>query len=113
MFDNDVLKSVKEKNPNSTLYVGEISFKDQENKQYELEFIWRAPTVADMEAYNKAAAKNAFTAQNNLLVSLVVHPDPKSVADVIQKFPAVTADFVEKQVSPFFGTEVVSTSRKL
>ena len=113
MFKKEEIEAIKEKNPGAVLYEGEIGFKDEEGKDHAVCFIWRKPTVGDMEAFNKASAKNSFVAQSNLLLGLVVHPDTAKIAAELVDYPVVVADFVENQIAPFFGQAVVSKSRKI
>ena len=113
MFNKDVIAKVKESNPGKDLFVGKINFNDQSKNAHEVEFIYRKPTVADMEFFNSQAGKNAMAAQNNLVSNLIVYPDKKEIIDKLKDYPAVVADFVEGQISPFFGTQIVSESLQI
>ncbi|MGD1819373.1 MAG: hypothetical protein ACPKOI_05780 [Pleomorphochaeta sp.] len=113
MFNKDVIAKVKEANPNKDLFIGKINFNDQSKKAHEVEFIYRKPTVADMEFFNSQASKNAMAAQNNLINNLIVYPDKKEVIEKIKDYPAVVAEFVESQISPFFGAQIVSESLQI
>jgi hypothetical protein len=95
------------------IYEEEMTFSDAEDKFHKVEFIYRKPTVADIEAFSKASQKNVMVANLNLLQSLVVYPEPGSVIDAIKDFPLACAKFVEEAVTPFFGSNVTRRTKKL
>lgn len=109
----ETIEKIKAQNPDAELYLGEINFCDHEGKKHELEFIYRRPSVADMEAYTKAVPKSSITAQSNLLASLIVHPAAAEIINELAAYPPVVADFVNENVSPFFGTAIASRSSRI
>ena len=86
---------------------------DDKGERHELEFIYRRPSVADMEAFNKAVIKSSITAQSNLLASLIVHPAPADIVNELAPYPPVVAEFINENVTPFFGTAIVSRSSRI
>lgn len=109
----ETIEKVKAQNPGVELYRGEISFCDHEGKKHDLEFIYRRPSVADMEAYTKAVPKSSITAQSNLLAGLIVHPAAAEIINELAAYPPVVADFVNENISPFFGTAIASRSSRI
>lgn len=101
------------KKTRGAIYEGAISFNDDEDKLHAVEFIWRKPTTADIEAHAKASQRNPIVANLNLIQSLIVHPDPAQIIDAIREYPAATGKFVDEAVSPFFGANVTVKRRKL
>ncbi len=113
MFDKETIQKVKEQHKNKQLFVGNIAFVDKEGEQHKVEFIYRKPTVTDMEVFNKASAKNGLIAQSNLLNTLIVHPASAEITEQLAEYPVPVASFVEEQLSPFFGASVVTSSQAL
>lgn len=112
-MENAIIEDVKKKNPDKKLYKGTLSFLDADKKQVELEFIYRKPSVVDMEMFTKASQKSSFSAQQNLLVSLIVWPDKDGIQDFVDKikdYPIVVANFVDEVITPFFGSAITSGS---
>ena len=109
----ETIEKVKAQHPDSELYRGEVSFNDDKGERHELEFIYRRPSVADMEAFNKAVIKSSITAQSNLLASLIVHPAPADIVNELAPYPPVVAEFINENVTPFFGTAIVSRSSRI
>lgn len=106
------LEELKAKYPQG-IFEGEITFTTPDDELERLEFIYRKPVLADMEAYSKAAQKNAITANLNLIQSLIVEPEPAPVIVKLRDYPAAYSRFVDDVVSPFFGANVAVKSRKL
>ena len=94
------------------VYEGAIAFSDEEDKHHEVEFVWRKPRTADIEAHAKAAQRNPVTANLNLIQS-IVHPEPGPVIEEMREYPAAYGRFVDEAVSPFFGANATVRSRKL
>lgn len=113
MFDKETIQKVKEQHKGKALYIGGIAFVGKAGEQHKIEFIYRKPTITDMEVFNKASAKNGLIAQSNLLNALIVHPSPAEVTDQLSDYPVPVASFVEEQISPFFGASVVTSSQAL
>ena len=111
-IDEAKLEELKAARPGGLLE-GAISFNDDENRFYEVEFIFRKPTVADMESYNKSVIKNPLIANLNLVQSLIVYPETGSVIEQIREYPSAVGRFIDEAVSPFFGANVTVRSRKL
>lgn len=109
----EIIEKVKKENEGLELFLGEISFKDENGKTKALEFVYKKPVVADMEAFNKAAAKSGFTAQSNLLNSLIVYPEPGEITGALREYPPVVAEFVEENIVPFFGSAITSKSSRI
>jgi hypothetical protein len=95
------------------VYEGAITFNDEDDKFHEVEFVWRKPRTADIEAHAKAAQLNPITANLNLIQSLIVYPDPGPVIEGMREYPAAYGRFVDEAVSPFFGANATVRSRKL
>jgi hypothetical protein len=95
------------------VFEGGISFNDNDDALQEVEFVYRKPTLADMEAYSKAAQRNPIIANLNLVQSLIVFPDPAPIIAQIREYPAAYSKFVDEVVSPFFGSNAAVRSRKL
>jgi hypothetical protein len=95
------------------VFEGAISFNDDSGVFHEVEFIYRKPTTADMEAHTKSAQRNPILANLNLVQSLIVYPEPGPVIEQIREYPAAHGRFVEEAVVPFFGANVSVRSRKL
>jgi hypothetical protein len=101
------------KQAHSEIFEGAISFNDSDGTLHSVEFVFRKPTIADMEAYSKAAQKNPITANLNLVQSLIVHPEPGPVIAQIGAYPAAYGKFVDDVISPFFGANVAARGKKL
>lgn len=101
------------KQKHGALYEGAISFNDDEDKFHEVEFIWRKPRTADVEAHTKASQRNPITANLNLIQSLIVYPEPVTVIDAIRDYPAAHGKFIDEAVSPFFGANVAVRTARL
>lgn len=110
MFDKKEIEQVKEKNPGKKLFCGEIEFLDEDKNPVDVEFIYRKPMVVDMEIFNKSFQKTPFEAQQNLLQSLIVHPEPQAVIGKVAGYPPAVANFVEEAIMPFFGSSIKSRS---
>jgi len=106
------IEELKKANP-SGIYEGEISFFDEEDKSHKVEFIFRRPSTADIEAFTAAAQKNPIVANLNLIQSLIVHPEPGPVIREIQEYPAAANKFCEEAVLPFFGARTAIRRKKL
>ena len=106
------IEELKKKYPGG-IYEGEISFNDAEDKLHTVEFVYRVPTMADLEFHAKTSQKNPIIANLNLIQSLIVHPEPGPVIEKIKEFPAAYGRFVDEAISPFFGANVTVKNRKL
>ena len=106
------IDELKKANP-AGVFKGEISFFDECNKIRKLDFIFRAPTTADMEAHVSKAQKNPIVANLNIIQSLILDPEPAKVIDVIQNYPVATNKFCEEVILPFFGSSVNTSKEKL
>lgn len=95
------------------IYQGEISFNDSENVLHTVEFIYRKPTTADVEAHIKAGQKNPIVANLNLVQSLIIDPEPGPIIDSIREYPGAYGRFVDEAINPFFGANIAVKSRKL
>jgi len=96
-----------------SIYEGEISFTDADDNAHKVEFIFRKPSTADIESHVKTAAKSPIAANNNLLQSLIIHPEAGPIIDAIRDFPLACGKFVDNELLPFLGGNVISKSRKL
>ena len=112
MIEEKILEELKKKNP-AGIYRGEISFTDAEDKFHKVEFIFRAPTTADIEAHSKTASKNPIVANLNLIQSLIVHPESGPVIEELRDYPVAYGRFVDEAISPFFGGNVTAKKQKL
>jgi hypothetical protein len=106
------IEQLKERYPEG-IYEGAISFSDSEDAMHSVEFIYRKPTNADVESHTKAGQKNPIVANLNLIQSLIVHPEPGPIIDVIREYPLAYGRFVDEAITPFFGSNVTIKSRKL
>jgi len=95
------------------IFEGGIAFTDSEEVPHAVEFLYRRPTMADVESHAKTGAKNPIAANLNLIQSLIVHPEAAPVIGEIRDFPMAFGRFVEEAVVPFFGANVAVRSRKL
>jgi hypothetical protein len=111
-ISKEELEQVKKNNPGD-LYEGEIVFNDEDNKMYNIGFIYRRPTTADIEAHSRTMQRNPIVANSNLIQSLVVYPDSSGIVAQIQEHPAAAGRFVDEAIGPFFGANVTVKSRKL
>jgi hypothetical protein len=111
-LDAELLERLKKENPGG-LYAGVISFTDSEGSPHDVEFYYRKPSTADVEAHAKSSQRNPIVANLNLLQSLIVHPEAGTVIEGIREFPMTYSKFVDEAITPFFGADVVVKSRKL
>jgi hypothetical protein len=111
-IDKAKLDELKEKN--SAVYEGKISFTDDNDKSYVVEFIFREPTTADVEAYAKnAQVVGGIVANLNLIQSLIVYPEAAPVIESIRDYPNAYGKFIEAVVQPFFGANVQAEKKRL
>jgi len=101
------------KQAHSAIYEGAFSFNDDEDNFHEVEFVYRKPTTADIEAHAKASARNPIVANLNLIQSLIVYPEPGPIINEVREYPTAYGRFVDEAISPFFGANVAVRSRKL
>ena len=106
------IEELKTKHPEG-IYQGEISFNDSEDQLHTVEFIYRKPTTADLEAHGKVSQKNPIVANLNLIQSLIVFPEPGPIIESMREYPAAYGRFVEEALVPFFGANVTVKSKKL
>ncbi len=111
-LEKTTLEELKTKHPEG-IYEGCITFNKNDEGLETVEFIYRKPVIADMEAYSKAAQRNPITANLNLIHSLIVNPEPVEVIGKLKDYPAAYSRFVDDVISPFFGANVAVKSRKL
>jgi hypothetical protein len=96
------------------IYEGEIAFTDAEDKQHAVEFIFREPKTADVEAYSKnAQTVGVITGNLNFIQTLVVHPEAVKIIEEIRAYPNAYGRFIESVVQPFFGGNATATKKKL
>ena len=110
--DQEKIDQLKARYPDS-LYKGEMTFTDAEEKLHSVEFIFRTPTTADIESHSKSAVKNPIVANLNLIQSLIVHPDPAPIINEIRDYPIAYGRFVDEVVAPFFGGNPSTKKTKL
>jgi hypothetical protein len=101
-IDKAKLDELKAIHP-SGLYEEAISFTDEENTLHEVEFIYRKPTVEDMESYTKSCQKNPVLANLNLMQALIVHPEAGTVIDQLREYSLAVRRFIDEAISPFSG----------
>jgi hypothetical protein len=111
-MNKEKIEELKKAHPDG-IYEGSISFNDAEDKLHAVEFIYRKPITADIEAHAKVAQRNPIVANLNLIQSLIVHPEPGPIIEQIREYPAAYGRFVDEAISPFFGANVSVKSRKL
>lgn len=110
--DTAKIEELKKKYP-SGLYEGAISFTDEDGEQQEVEFFYRKPTTADLEAHARSAQRNPLVANLNILQQVIVHPESGPVIAKVRDYPAAYGRFVDEAISPFFGGNVQVRNRKL
>lgn len=108
----DKIEALKKKYPNG-IYEGEIGFIDDNEEQQTVNFIFRKPITADLEAHQQSAQRNPMVANLNIIQSLIVDPEPAAIIDRIRKYPIAYGNFVEEVISPFFGGKPTAKKRKL
>jgi hypothetical protein len=95
------------------IYSAELNFNDEESNPHRIEFIFRKPSQADVEAFQKAAVKNAIVANINFIQSLIVHPEPRPVVNELREYPMAASRFVDEELGPFLGAHTVTSRKKL
>jgi hypothetical protein len=108
MIEKAQIEELKKKH--GEIYEGAVSFNDEEDKFHEVEFVYRKPRTADIEAHAKAAGRNPITANLNLIQSLIVHPEPGPVIDAVREYPAAYGRFVDEAASPSVGIPLCGNS---
>jgi hypothetical protein len=111
-IEKEKLEQLKKAHPGG-IFEGSISFNDEDENVHDVEFIYRRPTTADIEAHAKTSQKNPIVANLNIIASLIVYPESGPIIDQIREFPAAYGRFVEEAISPFFGANVSVRSRRL
>jgi hypothetical protein len=111
-MEKEQLDQLKAKYPGG-LYEGSISFYDENEAAHTVEFIYRKPTTADIEAHTKVLQRNPLVANINLIQSLIVHPESAAIITQIREYPAAVGHFVDEGVFPFFGGNVTIKRRKI
>jgi hypothetical protein len=111
-ISKEELEQIKKNNPGD-LYEGAITFNDENGQLHTIEFFYRKPTTADIEAHSRTAQRNPIVANINLIQSLLVYPDSGSVIAVIQEYPASAGHFVDEAIIPFYGANVTVRTRKI
>jgi len=111
-IEKERLEALKKDYPTG-VYEGSISFSDEADSVHEVEFLYRKPTIADIEAHSKSAQRNPIVANLNIIASLIVYPEAGPIIDQIRDYPAAYGRFVDEAISPFFGANVTVKSRKL
>jgi hypothetical protein len=96
------------------IYEGAISFSDADDKYHEVEFIFREPKMADVEAYSKnIQSVGAITGNLNFIQTLVVYPEAATVVESIRPYPNAYGKFIESVIHPFFGGNPAASKKKL
>lgn len=111
-IEKEQLEQLKKDHP-AGIYEGAIAFNDEGDKLHEVEFLYRKPTTADIEAHSKSSMRNPLVANLNILQSLIVYPEAAPIIDKVRDYPAAYGRFVDEAISPFFGANVTVRSRKL
>ena len=94
------------------IYQSGIAVYDEEGAVHEVEFIYRKPTVTDMEAMGRTAQKSPATANSNLLMSIIVYPEAKAVIAQLAEYPLAVNQFVDSEIGPFLGAKHEEFSSK-
>jgi hypothetical protein len=111
-IDKAKLDELKKKH--IAVYEGKISFIDKNDKACAVEFVFREPTTADVEAYSKnAQVVSGIVANLNLVQGLIVYPEPAAIIDCVREYPNAYGKFVESVVQPFFGSSVQAEKKRL
>jgi hypothetical protein len=111
MIEKEIIDKLKKEK--GELYFGELGFDDKSGASHSVEFLFRKPLVADIEAYQKMSQKSGSVAQENLLRGLIVYPDANAIMAEIKDYPCAIADFVDGEITPFFGSNIRRGSRKV
>jgi hypothetical protein len=111
-LEKQQLDELKSKNIGG-LYEGSINFYDESDTAYTVEFIYRKPTVGDIEAHAKASQRSPVMANLNLIQSVVAHPEPLEIIKQIRDYPAAAGRFVDEAIIPFFGGNVTIKRQKI
>jgi hypothetical protein len=110
--EKEKLEQLKAAHPDG-LFEGGIDFNDADGILHGVEFIYRKPITADIEAHSKTAQRNPIVANLNIVASIIVYPEPGPIIDRIREYPAAYGRFVDEAISPFFGANVTVKSKKL
>ena len=110
-IEKDKLEELKKSH--SAVYEGGVSFTDDEEKFHEVEFVYRKPTTADIEAHSKTSQRNPIVANLNLIQSLIIFPESGPIIAEMRDYPAAYGRFVDEAISSFFGANVSVKNRKL
>jgi len=111
MFDKEIVEKAKKENVE--VYYGEIRFADKAGAAHSAAFLFRKPLVADIEVYQRTAQKSPYVSNENLLRSLIVHPQVDEVMVQVRDFPIAVDSFVGSEIVPFFGASVQTASQKV
>jgi hypothetical protein len=111
-IEKEQLEQLKQQHPGG-VFEGSIDFSDEDDNYHEVEFLYRKPTTADIEAFSKASQRNPVIANLNLVQSLIILPAPGSVISQIREYPSAYGRFVDEAVMPFFGGNVTVRRQKL
>ena len=95
------------------IFESEIRFDCENEIQHTVEFVYRKPTTADLEAHGAQATKNPIVANLNLLASLIIYPDPGPIIEKIREYPVAYGRFVDECIVPFYGANVQTKRKKL
>jgi hypothetical protein len=82
-IDKATLEELKQARP-SGIFEGVISFNDDEDRFHEVEFIYRKPTMADVEA--QSSQRSPIAASLNLIQALIVYPEPGPVIEALREY---------------------------
>ena len=86
-----------------TVYEGTITYKKRDDEIATVRFVFREPTNADAEVMMQGVGRDPLAANQNLLASLIVDPDPVEVLNELKDYPLAIGTFNDKNVVPFFG----------
>lgn len=105
----DQIAALKEQH--GALYEGTISFRDRDDQDVEITFLFREPRQADAEMM--IAGKDPIVSYAHLLRSVIVHPDKAEILDRVRDYPMAMTKFCDAEILPFFGFGATTARRRV
>lgn len=109
-IEKSTIDELKQKH--GRIYKSHAEWIDENGKSNEIDFIYRRPTVADVERFNREAAKSPIPAQQNFFVDLVVYPESSTLVKQIGDNITVYSEFVNN-TNRFFGQQAKITDQEM
>lgn len=99
------------KQQHGTLYEGTISFRDRDDQDVEVSFLFREPRQSDAEMM--IAGKDPIVSYQHLLRSVIVHPDKAQIMDRVRDYPMAMTKFCDSEILPLFGFGATTARRRV